>query len=204
MQQLREGLQAVVQVPLLRLSMVLTTVVSFGQMMAFSVLVLFVLEKLHLSGSGYGILMAASAVGGILGGFVAPRLIRLYGYAVVLIAAIGFSGVTLGLLAFTSSAIVAGFLIGLQFICLVAGRVVLVGARQRKISRDLLGRVAGAQRTVMWCATAVGGLAGGFIGSRFGIRAPIALSGLLFLITAVAAGRAILQHFSEGADSSGS
>src|SRR5207302_11233510 len=93
--QLREGLAAVARVPLLRLTAVLTIVVSIGQWMTLSVIVLFALHKLHLTSAGFGVLMAITAVGGIVGGALAPRLIRRLGYGVVLIGAVAVSGLTL-------------------------------------------------------------------------------------------------------------
>lgn len=46
----------------------------------FSILVLFAQENLGLTGTGYGLLLAFCAIGGLLGAFLALRLRRRLGY----------------------------------------------------------------------------------------------------------------------------
>ena len=62
-------------------------VLAFCQAMVSGILVLFVLEHLHLDGAGYGLFMAGVAVGNVVGGAVAARLVRRVGTATVLVAA---------------------------------------------------------------------------------------------------------------------
>jgi hypothetical protein len=59
-------------------------VLAFADAAAFSLLVLYNQEVLRLGPAGFGLLLAAGAVGGILGGLAAPALARR-------LAATGFS-----------------------------------------------------------------------------------------------------------------
>lgn len=53
-----------------------------------SIFVLYALEALHLSDSGYGLLLAFGALGGILGSVVATRVLARVGYPWALAGAI--------------------------------------------------------------------------------------------------------------------
>jgi MFS family permease len=57
--------------------------------------------------------------------------------------------------------------------------VVTVSLRQRVIPGELLGRVNSVYRMLGWGTIPLGGLAGGFIASFAGLRAPYVISGIL-------------------------
>ena len=54
---------------------------SVAYMMPFSILVLYGLQVLELAPAGYGVLLACSAVGGLIGSFATARLRSRFGYA---------------------------------------------------------------------------------------------------------------------------
>jgi hypothetical protein len=59
-----------------------------------------------------------------------------------------------------------------------AWNVVTVSLRQRVIPSELLGRVNSVYRMLDWGTIPLGGLAGGFIASVAGLRAPYVISGV--------------------------
>ncbi len=72
--QIAEGLRWLSRHRLLRVVAILLGVSNFANQMGQAVLVLLATQTLHLGTRGYGFLLAATAVGSVVGGLVAPRL----------------------------------------------------------------------------------------------------------------------------------
>ena len=68
---MREGLRWFMGSRLFRLVAGMAAVVNFCSAAALGILVLVAQERLGVNATGYGLLLAAGAVGGIAGGFVA-------------------------------------------------------------------------------------------------------------------------------------
>src|SRR5271166_6451188 len=77
--QIAEGLRWLSRHRLLRVVAILLGVYNFANQMGQAVLVLLATQTLHLGTRGYGFLLAATAVGSVVGGLVAPRLTRRLG-----------------------------------------------------------------------------------------------------------------------------
>jgi Na+/melibiose symporter-like transporter len=75
---------------------------SVAYMMPFSILVLFSKEVLGLDAAGYGVLLSASAVGGLVGSFVAAPLRRRVGYARTVVGSLALGALTLAAVSFTT------------------------------------------------------------------------------------------------------
>jgi MFS family permease len=159
---------------------------NFCEYMALSVLVLFSSQVLHLSDRGYGILLGAMAIGGIIGSLLSVRVIALLGarqvaigaqavcpLAWLAIAAVGRNPVTVVAL-FTAFSIAVSL-----------WSVVALSARQRLIPDALLGRVTSASRMLAFGAMPLGALAGGYIAKEFGLIAPWVVGGVLSLVVTV-------------------
>lgn len=138
---------------------------SVGYMLPFSILVLVAEERLGLDGTGYGLLLAFSAVGGLLGSALAPRLRRRLGYRWTIVASLTLAAVTLTGLSLTSDPRVAGVLLALYILHAVVWSICALSLRQRLIPDGLLGRVGAAARVLGLLGLAVGSALGGVLAS---------------------------------------
>lgn len=152
---------------------------SVGYMLPFSILVLFAQESLELSGTGYGLLLAFSALGGLLGSFLASRLRKLLGYRWTIVASLLLGALTLGGLALTTHPIVAGVLLALYILHAAVWNICSLSLRQQLVPDDLLGRVGGAARVLGLLGLAAGSALGGILGA-IDLAMPIAIGAAVF------------------------
>jgi MFS family permease len=185
--QIAEGLRWLAGHRLLRLVAVLLGIYNFANQMGQAILVLLATQVLHVSTRGYGLLLAASAVGSVVGGLVNPVLTRRLGLLPSLIlpaVATGAAFVGLGL---APDPAVAAALLAVQGFSVTMWNVVTVSLRQRIVPGHLLGRVNSVYRMLGWGLMPVGALAGGFVAHAAGLRAPYVVAGLLCLLSVLAA-----------------
>lgn len=150
------------------------------------VLVLLATGEFGLGPGGYGLLLAAGALGGIAAGFGAEALVDRLGTGPViflsnLLPAIGYLAFAL-----TSAPFVAGLGLALSSFAVTVGNVVVITLRQASIPDHLLGRVNSAYRMIVLGALPVGGLLGGVTASAFGLRAPFYLGAVCMAVMAIA------------------
>lgn len=144
--------------------------VTFGA--TFAMLVLYATGQLGLSTVGYGLLMSASAVGGIIGALIFPALERRFSYATLLRAGLILETATHLALVLTHQAWLAMcilFLFGVH--ALVWGSVSST-VRQRAVPHRLMGRVNSVYMLGSVGGIALGSLLGGVLGQIFDYRAP--------------------------------
>jgi MFS family permease len=155
---------------------------NFCEYMALSVLVLFSSQVLHLSDRGYGVLLGAMAIGGIVGSLFSVRVIALFGARQVAIGAqVVCSLAWLAIAAVGRDPVTVVALFTAFSIAVSLWSVVALSARQRLIPDELLGRVSSASRMLSFGAMPLGALAGGFIAKEFGLIAPWVVGGVLSL-----------------------
>ncbi len=177
--QVAEGLRWLAGHRLLRVVAVLLGIYNFANQMGQAILVLLATETLHVSTRAYGLLLAASAVGSVIGGLVNPMLTRRLGLlpSLVLPAVIdaaAFVGIGLA-----PSPIVVAALLAVQGFSVTMWNVVTVSLRQRIVPGPILGRVNSVYRMLGWGLMPFGALAGGFVAHAAGLRAPYVVAGLL-------------------------
>ncbi|MBF0721286.1 MFS transporter [Sanguibacter inulinus] len=136
---------------------------SVGYMLPFSILVLVAEERLGLDGTGYGLLLAFSALGGLLGSALAPRLRRRLGYRWTIVASLALAAVTLTGLSLTRDPLVAGVLLALYILHAVIWSICALSLRQRLVPDELLGRVGATARVLGLLGLAVGSALGGVL-----------------------------------------
>ncbi|HLN78891.1 MAG TPA: MFS transporter [Nocardioidaceae bacterium] len=144
--------------------------VTFGA--AMSVYVLYATERLGLDEFGYGLLMTASAVGGLLGAGTYRRLEQRFSLATLMRIGLVVETLTHLVLALTREPFVAGVVMAVFGVHAVVWGTTSTTVRQRAVPSRLLGRV-----TSVYLLGAVGGLAlgsllGGAIAQRWGVVAP--------------------------------
>ncbi len=158
---------------------VLLGIYNFANQMGQAILVLLATQTLHVSTRGYGLLLAASAVGSVVGGLVNPVLSRRLGLLPslvlpALIDAAAFVGIGLA-----PNPVVVAALLAVQGFSVTMWNVVTVSLRQRIVPGHLLGRVNSVYRMLGWGLMPLGALAGGFVAHAAGLRAPYVFAGLL-------------------------
>lgn len=163
---------------------------SVGYMLPFSILVLFAEQQLGLDGPGYGLLLAFSALGGLLGTFVAPRIRTRIGYRRTIVASLALGACTLAGLAFSTDPFVAGVLLALYILHAVVWNICSVSLRQRLVPNALLGRVGGAGRVLGLLGLAVGSALGGILGAA-DLAVPIAAGAVVFVVCGIVAAVAL-------------
>lgn len=157
-----------------------------GYMLSFSILVLFAEERLGLGGTGYGLLLASSAFGGLLGAFFAARLRRRLGYRWTIAASLALGALTLGGLSLTTNPIVAGVLLALYILHATVWNVCAQSLRQRLIPDELLGRVGASTRVLGLLGLGIGAMLGGLLGS-IDLAIPVAVGAGVFVVCCVLA-----------------
>ena len=185
--QIAEGLRWLARHRLLRVVAVLLGIYNFANQMGQAVLVLLATQTLHVSTRGYGLLLAASAVGSVIGGLVNPVLSRRLGVLPALVLpALAGAAAFIGIGLAPDPAVVA-VLLAVQGFSVALWNVVTVSLRQRVVPGHLLGRVNSVYRMLGWGLMPLGALAGGFTAHAAGLRAPYVVAGLLCCLSVLAA-----------------
>jgi MFS family permease len=185
--QIAEGLRWLAGHRLLRVVAVLLGIFNFANQMGQAVLVLLATQTLHVSIRGFGLLLASSAVGSVIGGLVNPVLTRRLGLLPSLILpaivdAAAFVGIGLA-----PGPVVVAALLAVQGFSVTMWNVVTISLRQRIVPAHLLGRVNSVYRMLGWGLMPLGALAGGFVAHAAGLRAPYIAAGLLCALSVLAA-----------------
>ena len=155
--------------------------ITFGA--TFAMLVLYATGQLGLDSVGYGLLISASAVGGIVGSLLFPALERRFSYATLLRTGLILETVTHLSLVLTHQAWLAMsilFLFGVH--ALVWGSVSST-VRQRAVPDRLRGRVNSVYMLGSIGGIAAGALFGGLLGQAFTYKAPFYVGFVGSLIT---------------------
>lgn len=187
--ELKDGLMFLKDAPLLRLLAVTTGVWNLFHQAMFIGLVLHVQENLGIGAKGYGLILATGALGGILGGVVANRVVSLLGPGrtaqwMTLGSALAFAGVALAPNGYALGLALATF----EFTALV-WNTVSVSYRQRLIPDALLGRVNSVYRLLAWGMMPIGLLLSGLLVSVAELILPRADALITpFIFSAVGAG----------------
>lgn len=140
---------------------------NFGWNLGFATLVLFAQDKLGLGAVGYGILLASGAIGGVLAGWLTPKIATNTSATTAYGVALSAQAVVWSVVAMTSNPWIVGAAI-VVLGGLSTGVSVIGGtARQLLTPDDLMGRVVSVTRLIGIGAAALGALSAGAI-SRAG------------------------------------
>ncbi|RSN58704.1 MFS transporter [Amycolatopsis sp. WAC 04182] len=178
--ELAEGFRWLKHNKLMLRLVVIAGLISLVSELAQAQLVLYAIEYLRLSEAAFGLFAFVGGIGGLLGAAVAPRLVKATSRRAVLLGGTAGCGAAFTGMGLTSSPVVGAALFGLFAAAVVAVNIVLGTARHTLVPGDLLGRVLGVWRTVVWGAIPVGALLGGVLTHALGSPARTFLtSGLL-------------------------
>jgi Na+/melibiose symporter-like transporter len=182
----------------LRILLLLVGSLAGLQGMEAGVLVLLATTEWGVREGAYGIFLAAGALGNLFGSLGANPLVRKFGSARTLIGAALISGVGYLIMALAQGWELAGPAFALVGFAVGVGSVVAISLRQRLTPDDIMGRVGGAWRGVVWGAAPVGALAAGSLAAIGGLRLPLVLAGTLQCTVALFLARPLLQSLREG------
>ncbi|NNC92183.1 MAG: MFS transporter [Acidimicrobiia bacterium] len=152
-----------------------------------AILVLFAQDEVGLSDLGFGIVLAALGVGGLVGGLVAGRIEQWAGTANALILGIVTAAMAATTMGFTSNALVLGGSIFAFGITTTLWNVVAISLRQELTPDALRGRAAAAGKMIAFGAEPIGALIGGLVAAWIGLRAPVLVAGAGLAVMALAA-----------------
>ena len=179
-----EGLRFLWNQKILRTLAVMTGVFNFASNAAFAVLVLFAVgptSEMGLSEVGFGLLLTASALGALVGSFIAERVEAKLGRSKSLALTILGGALFVGAPALTDNPYVLGPLLFVGGVLIVLWNVITVSLRQRIAPNRLLGRVNSAYRLLAWGTMPLGAAAGGLLAQWLGLQAMFGIMGVLTL-----------------------
>jgi predicted MFS family arabinose efflux permease len=144
--------------------------VTFGA--AWSVLVLYALERLHAGKVGFGLLTTATAIGGLVGAAIYQRLAARVPLGRIMQVGLIIETLTHLSLALTRSTVIA---LAVMFVFGIHAQVWGVTAssvRQRAVPIRLQGRVSSVYLIAVQGGIVAGGALGGIIAEKFGVTGP--------------------------------
>jgi len=181
-----DGLRVCTCQRVLRVVLIFLLITCVGEGIMGTLFAPFVRSVLHGSASDYGLIVAARAIGGIAGGFIAAsagdrvRASRLFGWGAVAFGAIDLA-MFLYPLAWVAvwPAVVCMVVVGLPGALLLAGAMTLI---QREAGESHRGRVFGGLSAVEGVAIVAGTLTAGLLGQTAGIVPVLATQACGYLI----------------------
>lgn len=190
--EIAEGLRFVVQQPLLRRIVACTSIGNLFHTAAGALTVIYAFRVLGMDEAGLGLVVSASAVGGLAGAVLAARVAGVVGEARVIPA----SAVAFGLaflatplaLPFSGTVppevtLIAGGALFSFFV--VVYNVAQVSFRQRLCPPALLGRMNASVRFIVWGSMPLGGLLGGWLGTSLGVVPTLWVAGIGGMLSAL-------------------
>ncbi|WP_210751153.1 MFS transporter [Nocardiopsis alborubida] len=159
---------------------------------AFAVWVLYAREHLGLSETGFGLFVAAGAVGGVLGSQAYGWLEARLGRAFLLRWGLVVEAATYLLLTLTSNGLVAGAVMVLFGVHTVVWGTAATTVRQRLTPDRLLGRVGGVYRLADLGGAALGAVVGGLLAEYAGLLVPFWVAAAAVGLLAVTAWRPLV------------
>jgi predicted MFS family arabinose efflux permease len=183
----RAGLRWLWRHRLLRTLAVTMGVANVAFCAAFAVFALLAREQLGLTTTGYGFLLAAFGVGGLVGGFLSGRVQRAVPARILLRGGLVVEVVTHAVLAATTEPVLAGAVLAVFGAHGVNWGIIVAGLLQRSVPDGLRGRVGSLYALVQVGGAAAGSLLGGLVGQLAGVTATFwAAAAAMAVITAVA------------------
>ena len=191
--QVKEGMRFIFRHEILRPTLVSVAILNFFNFIFAALFILYVTRELHVRSGTLGIVLGAGAVGSLLGAVMAGRLSRRIGIGpsyvlgmvlfpapLLLVPLAGGSQSVILAMLFTAE-FLAG--VGVMILDINAGAIITGFTPHR-----LRSRATGALRFVNYGVRPLGALAGGALGSAFGLRptlwfaAAAGLLGVLWLV----------------------
>nr|WP_237683565.1 MFS transporter [Nocardiopsis sinuspersici] len=190
--EIARGLSFVRGVPGLRTLCGCILVMNLAGVGAFAIWVLYAREHLGLSDTGFGLFVAAGAVGGVLGSQLYGWLEARLGRALLLRWGLVVEAATYLALALTTNGLAAGLVMVLFGAHTVVWGTAATTVRQRLTPDRLLGRVGGVYRLADLGGAALGAVVGGLVAEHVALLAPFWVAAASVGLLAVVAWRPLV------------
>jgi MFS family permease len=185
--EIAEGLGFLFGHRLLRACVLLVSASNLAFMAGEAVLVLFATEELGLGSRGYGLLLAAVALGGVPGSLLAARVGGRVPPGPLIVGGVLVGAVVMACFGLATDPWVAGAAYVVTGAVWGVWNVTLLSLRQAIVPDRLMGRVVGAVRLIGFGSIPVGALLGGLVARSLGLRAPFLLGAAVLALAALAA-----------------
>src|SRR5258706_9502907 len=186
--EIAEGLKWLFAHRLLRTFALCLGVMNLANNGAFAIFVLLAKQRLHVGDRGFGVLLAAAALGSVAGGLLGSRRGGWLRQGRTLAATVVFEAIALVGMAYITNPVPAAIFMILEGLLGVSWNVVTVALRQQIVPERLFGRVNSAYRLFGLGMMPIGTIAGGFLAHAFGIRAPFIVFGIVTAVLVVPIG----------------
>jgi MFS family permease len=190
------GLRFLARSVVLRSVTLCVAVTNFAGAAAAAVFVVYAVgpgSALGLSPGGFGLLMAASAVGSVLGSLLIRVATNALGHRTLLATNALTQALQIAVPVLSDDVAVVGAAYALGGLGVALWNVGTVTMRQRIVPEHLLGRVISTHRLIAWGSLALGALAGGVVAQTAGLvtlfwgASAMTLTGALALLPLTAA-----------------
>jgi MFS family permease len=188
-QEIAEGIRWLLAHPGLRMLAVAICVMNIMLGSTLAILVLYARARLGLGPAGYGVLLACSAAGGVIGTVIVKRLLARFGASLLLRVGLIIECATHVSLALTRRPWVAALTLVVFGVHSGVWSVVTVTMRQTAVPEQLRGRVNSVYYTFAMGGFALGSLLGGLLASEFGLTAPFWVAAAAVAVVAILAWR---------------
>ncbi|MFE3179498.1 MFS transporter [Streptomyces violascens] len=180
-----EGLRFVLGHPLLRVIAGTTALGNFFTAMLMATQTIFLVRVLDLPPAAIGVMLSASAVGGLAGALCAGRLAGRFGQARIIWLSALATGPFALLWPLSGKGLAAALFAvasGVVFFGAVVYNVAQVSFRQTLCPPRLLGRMNATLRFMMWGTLPLGALVGGAVADASGARTALWICAIGFLV----------------------
>lgn len=184
--QLREGLLYVVRHRLLLPQAISTSTANFFWNLAFSIVVVYMVRRLHMSPALIGLTFGLGQVGWLLGAVASAPMQRRFGVGGASIIASLISGPSALLVPLAPVSFPVPFIVlsgALGGFGAVVYNIQQVSLRQAITPERMQGRMNAVMRFIVWGTIPLGSLAGGALATVIGLRATLFLGGGAVLAT---------------------
>jgi MFS family permease len=169
----RAGLTVLWRDPVLRTLAQCILVMNITLSGTMAILVITARVRLGLGETGYGVLLASVAVGGLIGAAIVTRAVQRFGVSLLLKFGLVIEAGTQLTLALTRSPFVAGTALLVFGIHSAVWSVLTVSLRQHRTAEEMRGRVNSGYLVLSVGGSAIGAVLGGLLVEGFGVTAPM-------------------------------
>jgi MFS family permease len=174
---IRQGIRFVLRHRALRLTLAASALYGLVFSATFSMLVLLSDRTLGLSGTGYGLLLAAGSLGAVAGSWLVPRAADRLPAVRLARWSLAASGVAYVLLGAAPNAVLAGLALAANGVFMMGWNIPVMSLRQRLTPEHLQGRVISVSRLCAWGTMPVGALLGGLLAQVLSVPAVFVVCG---------------------------
>ena len=164
----------------------LTATVGFFFSTTGSTLVLFLTEILGVTPALFGFVLAAPALGAVIGSVLTPKLSERFGRTNVMAGVLVLSSLVTLLQGASPNVWVFMALMLVGGVAITLWNVLLMSTYHQIIPNHLFGRIHGTRRTLVWGLMPIGAIVGGFI-ATIDLRLPFFVGGAVCLLISILA-----------------